>query len=374
MTPSPDAGGPVLGPPADNAAIANGAPSLRDRVRSLRLDEKRKTGRSAPVWLLPWGLCVIMLGMTAAFGYRAYKNPPAPADNTAVASADSGSSAGPGTSAGVASTGDLALLAKGYIIAAHQIQVSPEVGGRLEWLDETFEEGRFFPKGKVLARIENTDYQADVQNARNSYTSAKEKYEETLTSRPEEIAQAEADLAEAQANADTAKKKLERTSLLLKTHATQQEDYELDQAASISAEKKVNRMEKALELMKKAQRTERQLAAKADMEAAAALLRKAEWRLSKCEIQAPVSGIILTKKAEKGNYVNPVAFNVSASLCDMADLTDLEVDVKIQERDIARVKENQVCTVMPEAYQGDEAFLQVHPHGYDGRVSRPVPT
>ena len=110
------------------------------------------------------------------------------------------------------------------------------------------------------------------------------------------------------------------------------------------------------------------------MHAAKADLEKAKWNLDNCTIIAPVSGTILKKAAEKGNIVNPIAFNISASLCDMADLSDLEVDLKIQERDIAKVKKGQECVAMPEAYQNDPDFLKIHPKGYTGKVSRLMPT
>src|ERR671936_354652 len=74
-------------------------------------------------------------------------------------------------------------------------------------------------------------------------------------------------------------------------------------------------------------------------------------RLEATKIRAPVTGTILTKKAEKGNIVNPSAFSsgISASLCEMADLTHLEVDLSVQERDIASVKVGQQCWILPEA-------------------------
>ncbi len=117
-------------------------------------------------------------------------------------------------------------------------------------------------------------------------------------------------------------------------------------------------------------------AAKADEETSDADLEKAKWNLDNCIIKAPVTGTILTKNAEKGNIVNPLAFSngISASLCNMADLSDLEVDLKIQERDIPKVKNGQVCVAMPEAYQNDPEFLKAHPKGYVGKVSRLMPT
>src|SRR5262249_57233046 len=94
-------------------------------------------------------------------------------------------------------------------------------------------------------------------------------------------------------------------------------------------------------------------------------------------IRAPVTGTILSKKAEKGNLVIPSAFSsqggLSASLCDMADLADLEMEVAVQERDIATVRKGQPCIIMPEASQRDPEFKKLHPNGYKGYVSRLMP-
>ena len=59
--------------------------------------------------------------------------------------------------------------------------------------------------------------------------------------------------------------------------------------------------------------------------------------ISSCRIRAPSDGTILSKKTEVGNLVNPAAFNVAAGICEMADLTELEVDVSVPERDLERV-------------------------------------
>ena len=54
----------------------------------------------------------------------------------------------------------------------------------------------------------------------------------------------------------------------------------------------------------------------------------------------------------------------SYSLCEMADLADLEVDVSIQERDIAGVFLDQRCKIKTEAYEKRED---------EGYVSRLMP-
>src|SRR5205823_3593961 len=79
--------------------------------------------------------------------------------------------------------------------------------------------------------------------------------------------------------------------------------------------------------------------AAADVDVAKARVTKAEWRLANCTIRAPVNGTILTKKAELGNLVNPLAFGAtSGAVCEMADLSDLEVELDITERDVSRVR------------------------------------
>ena len=79
----------------------------------------------------------------------------------------------------------------------------------------------------------------------------------------------------------------------------------------------------------------------------------------------PIDGTILKKNAEEGNLVNPIAMNGSFSLCDLADLSDLEVELTIEERDISKVAVGQKCKVRTEAYpdriyEGVRVALDAH--------------
>ena len=94
-------------------------------------------------------------------------------------------------------------------------------------------------------------------------------------------------------------------------------------------------------------------------------MAKAQWRLDNCIIRAPISGTILKKNAEEGSLVNPIAMQGFYSLCEMADLSDLEVDLTIQERDISKVFKGQKCKVRAEAFPD---------RVYEGYVSRLMPT
>jgi multidrug efflux pump subunit AcrA (membrane-fusion protein) len=104
--------------------------------------------------------------------------------------------------------------------------------------------------------------------------------------------------------------------------------------------------------------------ARAEVAVAAAAVEKAFWRFDATVIRAPISGTILTKRAEVGSVLNPAAFNVSASICEMADLRELEVDVSVPERDIGKIAKGQSCSIRPEAFPATQ---------YKGKVSRLMP-
>jgi HlyD family secretion protein len=343
-------------PPAPDRAA-----SLSERVRSLRLPEhvsKPRPKGSA----LPWVLCVLFALSTAGLGVYAFSprtgDAPGPsAEAPAVTSA--------GGSGLVAAAGDVVLESKGYIIPAHQIQVSPKVSGMVTEL--FIEEGKWFEKGQVLAELEDIDYKADADRAQATLEMAKHRLIELKRNQPDEVRQAEADMAESQAQLKQLRQEWDRNRRLLTANtALAMRDYEQAESQYKAMERHVERLAVGLDVAKNGPRVDRIRAGEAEVRQAQADLDKALWRLENCKVVAPISGIILTKKAEKGNIVNPIAFNVSASLCDMADLGDLEVDLYIQERDVAQVEKGQACRVVAEAWPNRSP--------YKGIVSRLMPT
>jgi len=308
---------------------------------------------------VPWALCLVLTCISAALGFRAFGTTSGDAsapkvDPAAVAQATRPVPAG--------APGYVVLESKGYIIPVHQIQVSPKVSGMVMKLN--FEEGKHVTKGEILAELETVDYQADRDHARSQLNSNWQRFLELYTgSRPEEIKQAKAELEENDAQREQLYLDWKR-SLTLNRQALAQRDYEAAYGSYKMMERKVERMRQAYELMLIGPRVEKIDAAWHDVLQADADLAKAQWRLENCIVRAPIAGTILTKKAEEGNIVNPIAFNISASLCEMADLSDLEVDMNIQERDVATVFKGQKCQIRSEAFPDRE---------YTGFVSRLMP-
>jgi len=364
-------------------AVSKNQASLEERVKSLKISSSPETQSMPKSTIFAWGLCFIMMIVAGLMTWRSYKMTPTGSDtvqqklpsqinkssgNDTVKTGSEKSSPAPS----IPGKENIVLEAKGYIIPMHQIQVSPKVPGMIEKL--YVEEGKRVKKGDVLAVLESIDYKADFDKAKAVLQAATQrKLEIKNGNRPEEIEQSKQEYLECLSNLEQLRSDLVRNRRLTGSASLSQREMDVASFSFEGVERKCSKLKSAFDLMVKGPREEKLKAAEAEVDQAIADLTKAEWRLNNCVIVAPVSGVILTKKSEEGNIINPAAFNISASLCDMADLTDLEVDLSIQERDVASVFKGQKCLVMPEAFQNYAPFLKVHPKGYEGTISRLMP-
>jgi HlyD family secretion protein len=336
--------------------------SLRDRVEALRLpgrvDDPRAGGGRG--WL-PWVLCLLLAGATTSMALRTPQVPQAvsegggaqPAAKAGAQSQPVPAAANPGLPAArgpaAVTPGAVALEAKGYLIPAHQLQVSPiEVSGRI--LKLNFEEGKHVQQGEILAELDKTSYEADLAEAVAALNGAKERLRELVNgSRPEEIQQSLAELQEASENLKQMKLEYQRNKGL-RGSALSAREYEQAEYAYTAQEQRVRKLQMVHELIKIGPRQERIDASKAEVAQAQARHDRAKWRLEQCTLKAPITGTILKKNAELGNLVSPLSFNVSATLCDMADLSDLEVELDVTERDVGKVNKGMPCRIRAEAF------------------------
>ncbi len=249
------------------------------------------------------------------------------------------------------------------MIAKHQVLVSPQVSGRIISLN--IEEGRRVVKGEILAEVERTEYQADYDQSRATLMRNKAELSELEAgSRPQEIAGALADLQEQEEVVAQLESEFKRMKDAVRSNSVSLTEYEQAQSSYLSAKKRIEKLRQSLSLMKEGPRKERIEMARAAVVQAEANVDKAKWRLENCTLRAPITGTILKKNAEEGNLVNPVAFSGSTSVCDIADLSDLEIDLNIQERDVSKIYVDQQCEVRSEAFPK---------RVYKGTVSRLMP-
>jgi multidrug resistance efflux pump len=344
--------------PAAGAGSRTNGTSLSDRVRSLRLSQRSGTPAKRLTWL-PWVVVIAVLLASTAIDVTALTSRrPDSGDQAAATPAGSPGSVTPTT----ASSGDAALESKGNIVPVHQIQVSPKVSGMV--LKLNFEEGQKVKEGDVLAELEDINYRDDRDHAEAALREAEQNLAELTRWRKKEIEQAKARWEEALVQSKQLGLDRDRSSRLRNGDALAARDWEQAESAYLAMVRHGESLRLDYDLLIHGPRDAKIEAAQKHIAQLKADLHKADWELDNCKVKAPISGTILSKKAEKGNIVNPIAFNISASLCDMADLRDLEVDLNIQERDVSRVFKGQRCKIRPEAFPD---------RVYEGHVSRLMP-
>ncbi len=331
---------PRPAPAPDFKSSADDSSALHQRVLSLRLPQQepsRGSGGVKVAWALVIVLAVVVGVLAALLLQRGSPEARAPISQEQ-----------PSAEAQTASSGNIALDSKGYIMPVQRILVSPKVSGMIVKLDIL--EGRRVKKGAVLAELEDVDYQAALRHDESALEGARQRLAEIVAMRPNEIGQAKAEVERAKPDLAQLKADYERSrELFTHQNAMSRLDYELAESKYRQADQHLRSLEFALAMLEKS-RGNKVAAAEADVRAAEADLAIARWKLDNCKIRAPISGTVLKKNAEEGNLVNPIAMNGSFSLCDLADLSDLEVELTIEERDISKVAPGQKCKVRTEAY------------------------
>jgi len=197
--------------------------------------------------------------------------------------------------------GSPVLTASGYIINRERIEISPRFMGVVKWIG--VHKGDAVTNGQIVVRLDDAEYQA-------------------------QLAQAEGKLAGAQAGVAKAQLVYDRVAdLARKNIETRQneDDARLDLDAARAGEREA---------------------------AGAVALAKTyvDWTV----IRSPIDGVVLEKLVNANELVMPQSFGAangpSTALLAVADTSDLQVEIDVNEADLSRVFLNQKCRVSPEAY------------------------
>ncbi|MFZ0453474.1 MAG: efflux RND transporter periplasmic adaptor subunit [Ignavibacteriaceae bacterium] len=212
------------------------------------------------------------------------------------------------------SQSDAVLTASGYVVAQRKAAVASKGTGRLVYLGVV--EGDKVKKDEVIARLEDNDIQA-------------------------QLAETKANLQLNEAQLKEAKNNYDRQKALLKTGGISETDYEI-------AETNYKKVLASIELAK-------------------AQVQASEVALENTVIRAPFDGTVLTKNADVGEIVAPLAAGVNsrAAVVTIADMSSLQVEADVSESNIQKVTNNQACEITLDAYPA---------HHYAGYVAKIVPT
>ncbi len=211
-----------------------------------------------------------------------------------------------------ATTGDLTVTvtATGTVEPTNEVELSSELSGTIGSVDADFND--VVTKGQPLAKLKTDQLEANVELA-----------QATLAARQAGVQQAEVTVTEKQAA-------LDRTKELLQKNYSSTETFE---AAKADSDRAVAAM----------------AAAKADLDIADANLRIAQSNLQKACICSPIDGVVLNRNVEVGQTVAsslsaPVLFTLAE------DLTQMQLQVDIDEADVGQVAEGESASFTVEAF------------------------
>jgi HlyD family secretion protein len=260
----------------------------------LTIDPSRKARRkSGAKWLIGSLVILIFIALVVLGGKISFQRP----DNTKKNSATANFTASPQTPP---KSGDVVLTVSGYVIPRERIEISPKFMGTVKRIN--VRKGDVVKKGDILVELENDEYAARLK-------------------------QSEGNLAVAEANLKNAELNLKRQRELASSNVESQRALDESQTAYESA--------------------------LASVTVAKGQLALAQLYLNWCTIRAPIDGTVLERMVDPNELVVPQSFGgtgPSTSLLSMADLNDLQVEIDLNEADIAKVHLKQKCRVSPEAY------------------------
>jgi HlyD family secretion protein len=222
--------------------------------------------------------------------------------------------------------------------------------------ERTVDEGETVQKGQLVARLDSSDLVHEVAIRTAEVQSARAVLAELIAgSRKEEIAQAEAVLAAAEAEAKRAADDFLRQEELYRREVIPKQRFDAARAARDTSAAQVRQSREALLLARKGPRQERIDQGRARLREAESALALAEERLGYASLAAPTAGMVMAKHIEPGEQVAP-----GTPVITIGELDNVWVKAYIAETDLGRVKLGQAARVRTDTWPGKT---------YEGRVS-----
>jgi HlyD family secretion protein len=327
---------------ASNPKTKEGQEELNQRLRSLKIDRGQgaspgRGNRVPKIWLLVLAVLVALLAMGYLFFFSTPKT-----ISAAEVKLESNES----------SQGNIALSVSGYVVAHHKIAVGAKVMGRVKWIG--VEKGDKVQQGQVLVRLEDSEFRAQVNQARANVAAAQARLDQLRSgSRPQEKLKDKAGVLQAEATLRNAEAEYERTERLYRSGVSSKAELDRAIAARDTTRALLEAAQQASAMTDIGPRAEEIRVAQAQVQQMKAALDYAQTQLADTEIKAPVTGTVLQRIVERGEMVTPSAFGESGartSVVALADLNDLQIELDISQTDFARLKMDQRAEIIPEAF------------------------
>ncbi len=210
------------------------------------------------------------------------------------------------------------------------------------------DEGEEVRKGQLVAKLDSTDLEQRVAMQRAEVEAASAALSELEAgSRKEDIAQAAAQLTAARAEAARLEKDEARQRDLLQRQVISQREFDVSQTALETANARVKQTREAYLRLKRGPRRQTIEQARARLDQAHQALALAQTELGYATLRSPLSGVVLSKNVEPGEFVAP-----GTPVVTVADLSNVFLRAYVSETDLGRVQLGQKARIRVDSFPG----------------------
>ena len=223
-------------------------------------------------------------------------------------------------------------------------EVSFKISGHID--KRHVDEGELMRKGDIVATLDSSDLEDEVAIREADLQLAEANLAELEAgSRPEEISAAEANMMAAKADKEHKERDFHKAEDLFRKNVISDEEYTHAEGDYGVALNRLREAEEQFKLAKLGPRKETIDQARARVNQAGESLKLARTRLGYAKLFSPLSGIVLSKNVEPGEYVAP-----GTPVVTVGELESVWLRAYINETDLGRVKVSQQVNVLTDTY------------------------
>lgn len=205
----------------------------------------------------------------------------------------------------------LELRVDGVVVPFREVQLASEVSGRIIEKADVFQAGHYVSEGQLLCRIDPTDYQQEILRL----TRVREQEYEALKEVDQEVANTQSLLDIVRQDVELAQREVARLQNLPRGFVSETEVDQAQKALLASTQSRVN-LESQMSLL-----AARRGRLEASERLATTQLETAQINLERCEVRAPISGMIVREDAELNSFIqrgNPIVTLEDVSKAEVA--------------------------------------------------------
>lgn len=261
-------------------------------------------------------------------------------------------------------TGDVGMLVLQGNVDIRQVSLAFDGSGRI--VELRAEEGDSVKAGQIVGLLDTSRLELQARQAEAQVEAQKQALLKLRNgSRPEEIAQARAQLASAEATAALAEQSLSRANRLQNSGATSVQTVDQARTQAEAARASVEQLRAVLQLAEAGARAEDIAGAQAQLKAAEANLALLRYQIDQGQLKAPVDAIVRSRLHEPGDMVA-----ASSAVLALAITEPKWIRVYVSEPDLGRIKPGMPAQVFTDSHPGQPIAGKV---GYISSVAEFTP-